>query len=308
MKLTGTTLKKASTFQAATTTSGDDDVLTATAANGAAIGNFQFQVARLVTTQQSVTGGFADFDTTKLGPGTLTIEQGGGELSNDPLLSTLNGGNGVRRGLFRITDQSGKSAVIDTTAAVAVNDVLKKINTSLDISVRASVSGDGITLTDLSGTTTGNFIVQDLGDGHAAADLGIVANVAASSIAGTDVNSVGPKTLLENLNDGRGMHRASTGADFQVALGGTTVQVTIGPDAKTLGDVVAAINAAGGTQLAAEIVPGTTASASPTRPAAGGRSRSPRSAPPRPPPTWASSPRPAASPAAPPTGRRSSAA
>src|SRR5215211_3450570 len=124
LKLTGTTLKKSSTFQAATTTSGDDDVLTATAANGAAVGNFQFQVARLVTTQQSVSGGFADFDKTKPGAGTLTIEQGGGELTNDPLLSHLNGGAGVRRGLFRITDRSGKSAVIDTTAAVSVSDVL----------------------------------------------------------------------------------------------------------------------------------------------------------------------------------------
>src|ERR687890_1881600 len=67
LKLTGTPLKKASTFQAATTTSGDDDVLTATAANGSSIGNFQFQVARLVTTQQSVSDGFADSDVSTVG-------------------------------------------------------------------------------------------------------------------------------------------------------------------------------------------------------------------------------------------------
>src|SRR5215207_9322406 len=101
MKLTGTTLKKASTFQAAATTSGDDDILTATAANGAAVGNYQFQVARLVTTQQAVSGGFSDFDTTKIDPGTITLEQGGGELSSDPPLTQLNGGAGVRRGVFR---------------------------------------------------------------------------------------------------------------------------------------------------------------------------------------------------------------
>src|SRR3954454_18476488 len=45
LKLTATTLKKSTTFQAATATSGDDDVLSATAANGAAVGNYQFQVA-----------------------------------------------------------------------------------------------------------------------------------------------------------------------------------------------------------------------------------------------------------------------
>src|SRR4051794_29141206 len=61
LKLTATTLKKPSTFQAATATSSDENVLTATAANGANVGSYQFQVARLVTTQQSVSTGFADF-------------------------------------------------------------------------------------------------------------------------------------------------------------------------------------------------------------------------------------------------------
>src|SRR5215210_8950797 len=51
LKLTGTTLKKPVTFQASTATSSNEDVLTATAGNGAAIGTFQMQVARLVTTQ-----------------------------------------------------------------------------------------------------------------------------------------------------------------------------------------------------------------------------------------------------------------
>ena len=56
LKLVGTTLKKNSSFQAATATSSDDDVLTATAANGAAIGSYQLQVARLTSTAG---GGFA---------------------------------------------------------------------------------------------------------------------------------------------------------------------------------------------------------------------------------------------------------
>src|SRR5690348_11679436 len=38
-------IKKPQTFSAATTTSSDDNVLTATAADGASIGTFQFQVA-----------------------------------------------------------------------------------------------------------------------------------------------------------------------------------------------------------------------------------------------------------------------
>src|SRR4051794_14505795 len=80
LKLNGTTLKKPSTFENAATTSSDEDVLTATASPGAAVGSYQFQVARLVTTQQSVSRGFADFDSAKVGAGSLTIEMGGGEL------------------------------------------------------------------------------------------------------------------------------------------------------------------------------------------------------------------------------------
>ena len=142
LKLSGTTLKKTATFQAASTTSSDENVLTATAANGAAVGSYQFQVARLVTTQQAVSKGFADFDSAKVGAGTLTIEMGGGELSQLNALSDLRGGTGIRRGIFRITDRSGATAVIDTTAAVTLDDVVKKINTNLGISVRASVDGD----------------------------------------------------------------------------------------------------------------------------------------------------------------------
>src|SRR5690348_14980706 len=54
LRLTAQPLKKPSTFQSATATSNDEDVLTATATAGAAVGTYQFQVARLVTTQQAV--------------------------------------------------------------------------------------------------------------------------------------------------------------------------------------------------------------------------------------------------------------
>ena len=256
LKLTATTLKKPSTFQAATAASSDDDVLTATAANGAAVGNYQFSVARLVTTQQSVSAGFADFNTARVGAGTLTIEQGGGELFTQTPLSRLNGGEGVRRGMFRITDRSGATAVIDTGASVTLDDVVRQINTSLGISVRASINGDGVLLTDLTGKTASNFTITDLADGHAAADLGIVADEASSTIAGGDINFVGVKTLLDQVNDGRGVRRAASGADFRItARDGATFDITLGT-ARTLGDVVDAINAAGGTKIRADLPPG----------------------------------------------------
>jgi flagellar hook-associated protein 2 len=256
LKLAGTTLKKPSTFQNAAATSGNDDVLTASTSVNPALGSFQFQVARLVTSQQGITNGFADTSTAKVGAGTLTVEMGGGDLSSQTLLSQLNGGTGIRRGAFRITDRSGKTALIDTSAAVSLDDVVKKINTSLDITVRATINGDSIKLTDLTGSTASNFIVQDLGEGHSAADLGIIANAASNTITGTDVNYLGPLTALSHLNDGRGVRTASTGADFRItARNGSTFDITVGTS-RTIGDIVAAINTAAGSSVTASIAAG----------------------------------------------------
>lgn len=256
LKLNGTNLKKQSFFQNATTASSDENVLTATAAAGAAVGSFQFQVARLVTSQQTVSRGFVDFDNAKVGAGTITLEQGGGDLTTENNLSDLNGGAGVRRGQFKITDRSGATAVIDTTAAVSLQDVVKKINNSLDISVHASIVGDHLQLDDQSGSTSGNLIVQDLADGHSATDLGIVQNVAGNQIAGTDINSLGLTTNLSTINDGRGIGTAASGPDFTVQLGdGSTFDVSLAAS-KTVGDVINAINTASGGKIKAEIVPG----------------------------------------------------
>ncbi|HEY7118573.1 MAG TPA: flagellar filament capping protein FliD, partial [Tepidisphaeraceae bacterium] len=240
---------------AAETTSSDENVLTATASNGAAIGSFQFQVARLVTTQQAVSNGFND-PNAKVGAGTITIEQGGGEVSNHTLLSDMNGGAGVRRGVFRITDGGGHSAVIDTTSAVSLDDVIKKINTSLDISVRASIDGDKIKLTDNSGQTTSNFTVTDLGDGHAAADLGLAGVAAASGvITGTDVNYLSAATTLNGINDGRGIRKNSAGNDLAITAGGQTYNISLA-SAKNLGDVFDAIKTGTSGAVTASIDPG----------------------------------------------------
>ncbi|MGB7160979.1 MAG: flagellar filament capping protein FliD [Tepidisphaeraceae bacterium] len=259
LRITGTKLKKPSTFESATAASSNEDVLTATAANGAAVGSFQFQVARLVTSQQTVSKGFADVTTQKVGAGTLTIEQGGGELSSQTPLAQLNGGAGVRRGMFRITDRSGATSVIDVSAAVSMDDVIKKINTSLEVNVRATLDGDRVVLTDRTGQTTTAVTVQDLADGHTAEDLGLTSDTdaVATTITGKDINFLGPLTTLSQLNDSRGVRQAPTGADLIVTLGdGSAVDVTLGADVKTMGGVIDAINAASPTKMKADLVPG----------------------------------------------------
>src|ERR1700678_38353 len=72
MQQIGQNLSLPQTFQNAVTTSSDPNVLTATAAPGAAVGNYQLQVAQLVTTQQSISNGFANTTTAPVGAGTIT--------------------------------------------------------------------------------------------------------------------------------------------------------------------------------------------------------------------------------------------
>ena len=264
LQTAGKAFERPTTFTASKAESSDKNVLTATTGASAAVGSYQFQVARLVTSQQSVTAGFADTSAT-VGAGNLTIELGGGDLGAATPLSQLNGGTGVRRGLFRITDRAGKTAVIDTTSAVTLDDVIRKINTSLDISVHAAAAGDKLVLTDTSGAaaaapagaTVPDLKVEDLADGFAAADLGIAGSAAADTLTGTNVVSLGPTLALAALNDGRGVRLNATGADFVVtARDGSKTNVTIGPNAKTVGDVLTAINAAGGGKFKAQVTPG----------------------------------------------------
>src|SRR3954468_19394971 len=239
LRINGQSLNKAATFQSATATSGDESVVTATTSAGAAAGSYSIQVARLVTTQQIVSRGYQDFNSSKIGAGTVTIGVGGGELTRLDNLADLNGGAGVRRGQFRITDRAGHSAIIDTSAAVTLQDVVKKINTSLDVQVHASIKGDQLQLDDLSGKTDSNLIVQDVADGHAAADLGLAGNVAANTVAGTDINYLGLNTSLSLLNDGRSVGKASTGGDFTIQPGDGGAAVTIAlAGLSTVGDVI----------------------------------------------------------------------
>jgi flagellar hook-associated protein 2 len=252
LKLTAQQLQKPQTFQAANTTSSNENVLTATATNGAAVGSYQFQVARLVSTQQSITNGFVD-PKTKIGAGTITIEMGGGELNTPTNLSQLNGGNGVVSGQFRVTDRSGASTVIDTTGALTLDDVVSKINNSLNINVHASYDKNGLVLTDRTGKTASDLIVQDIGGGTAAADLGITGDVASNTINGAAIATIGRNTVLNSLNDGRGVGVATAGADFTVTAGdGSTFDVNL-YGKNTVGDVLDAINTASGGKVTAAV-------------------------------------------------------
>jgi flagellar hook-associated protein 2 len=259
LQTTAQSLEKPQTFQDTSATSSDPSILTATTTEGASVGTYSLRVARTVSTQQLVTGGFTDSTNAKVGAGTITIGEGGGsQLATQTTLAELNGGSGVTRGQFRITDRSGASAVIDTSSAVSLDDVVADINSATNISVRASVVNNHLVLTDTSGQTSSNLIVQDLGTGTTAANLGIVANTATATVTGTNINYVGRSTLLAQLNDGRGVTLGSGGAtgDLKItARNGAVYNVSLS-GVTTVGGAIDAINAATGGHVTASVATG----------------------------------------------------
>jgi flagellar hook-associated protein 2 len=254
----GQSLALPQTFQAATTTSSNQNVLTATAGVAAAVGSYQFQVARLVSTQQTISNGFANTGAAPVGAGTITLEEGGGEAFSQTALSQLNGGAGVTRGQFRITDRSGKTTVIDTSNDITLDDVVTQINNALGVSVRAAVTNQGLQLTDQSGGS-GTFSIQDLNGGTSAQNLGISGNATGNTLNGSNINFITAATSLGQLNDGNGIGTAANGnQDFTVTTSdGSTFNITLA-GATTVGDVLTDINNVGGTKLKASISSGGT--------------------------------------------------
>src|SRR4051794_23485866 len=87
----GQALERPTTFTASTANSSDQNVLTATASPSAAVGSYQFQVAQMVSSQQSITNGYSSTDAL-IGAGTITVSLGGGDVKAQTTLAQLNGG------------------------------------------------------------------------------------------------------------------------------------------------------------------------------------------------------------------------
>lgn len=240
LSLSINTFGQSSVLNARQATSSNPGVLTATASATAAPGAYTFRPLQQAQTQRFAGTGYAS-NTSLVGAGTITIKRGGFVTADTPL-EALNGGSGVALGKIRVVDRSGASAVIDLTGAQTVGDVLSAINNNGTASVTASASGDSFVLTDHTGASTTSLGVQEIGAGTTAADLGIVGSIAGPVKTGTDVVKLGSSLKLSLLNDGLGVRRDGNLNDFRITLkNGATVDVKLGA-AKTIGDVVTAIN------------------------------------------------------------------
>ncbi len=255
LDLSATTFVDPKSFGKKLATSSNTAVLNASAASDAPIGTYQFTVDRLVSSQQFISRGFADSDTTEFGLATtLSFDRIDARLDRDTELSDLNGGAGLERGKVLITDRDGNSAEVDLSRAVTVNDVLTEINNAAGIQITASVSGDSFVLTDSSGGT-GNLSVANVGGKQTATSLGLEGSVAASTVTGTSVNYLSGATALSLLNDGLGV-RTVTANDFNITDGTSTFDVDL-DNVTDLQDVIDAINNATGNTTVTASVSGT---------------------------------------------------
>jgi len=228
-------------FTSRTAASSNTSVISADAGRSTPIGNYTFTVRSLVQSHQVVSRGFAAPSSTP-GATTMTIEMGGGAVNRSTSLDCLNGGAGVAAGSIRITDRSGRSATVDLTGAVTVQDVLDAINATEDICVTASVDGDHIVLTDGTGSTAFDLSVAEAASTTTAADLGILGAVSAATLEGTDIVSISAGTYLDSLNDGRGVRHAYGLADLRITRrDGTVLDVDVS-SAETVGEVMDLIN------------------------------------------------------------------
>lgn len=221
--------------------SSNSAAITGTATANAPLASYLVTPVVQAQTQELLSNGFSDSNNTPVGLGTITVKLGG-FVNPSTSLSQLNGGAGVSRGKISITDRSGASATVDLTAARTIDDVVNDINQTAGIHVQASISGDGLVITDKTGQTTSNLIVQEVGTGTTAANLGIASSVAANSITGTSLVSLNGSTQLASLNDNNGVRKATAVPDFQVTLkDGTNFSISLG-SASTLQNVLDDIN------------------------------------------------------------------
>lgn len=234
-----------STFNSLSNSNTNFAQLLATTSSDAVPGTYQFQAIQTAATHELLSKGFANTDQQSVGTGTLTIAQGG-SLHQPTLLSTLNNGNGIRRGVIRITDRGGQSVDVDLSSAFTVDDVLDAINTRTEISVVATTQDGQLVLTDTSGSTLSNFTVADLSGGHAAEDLGIAKSLAASVLTGDSIFAVTGDFTLDQLNDGNGIRileaEGEDDFDVQITLTDDTVLQIDLDGVATINDVLNKIN------------------------------------------------------------------
>ncbi|MCA9107766.1 MAG: flagellar filament capping protein FliD, partial [Planctomycetales bacterium] len=240
------------TYSQVDVSSSNTAALTVKTTGTPAVGTYSFTPVRQALNQQQLSTRIDSLETA-VGAGSIKLKQGG-FVSEPQLLDHLNGGQGVQRGQIRITDRLGNSAIVDLRFSQSIDDVIDAINSTASINVTASIEGDSLKLTDNTGATLSNLVVQQIGSATTAADLGLGSvNVASATATGTDIVSLSQATKLSRLNDGSGVDLNQSLPELEVSFrDGTTLQIDFSAE-QDLGDILDTINAADPARLSAAI-------------------------------------------------------
>ncbi len=145
------------------------------------------------------------------------------------LARNLNGGAGLTNNTFSVTARDGTVTAVDISAlnlqTASLSEVITSINTQLaasNVTVDLNRAGNGLSITDSTGSTTSNLIIT----GALATELGIDGNVAATSINGKNIQHqwLDRATDIDELDGGRGI---SSGEVQFTTRSGAAVSLTI---------------------------------------------------------------------------------
>ncbi len=198
-------------FASRSVASSNESVLTATASSAAVPGSYNFIVDRLVSTQQMLTRGFADLDSSAIGISSLSFESDAARLDNNTALADLNNGDGITRGTITVNGTE-----VDLSRAGTVQEVLDAISSVPDVTAR--VENDNFVI-----SSTGTLSISEESGAGILASLGLDPNdISGNTLVGTSVFGMNANTPLQSLNDGRGVAtRVASGLgieDFTITI------------------------------------------------------------------------------------------
>ena len=247
VQLSGSRLAETSLFRSRKSESSNSDAVSVSAGKNAEPGTHKIRTLQVAATHSVQSAQRFDENDSALGfTGSLSIRPEG-FVDDSVSLSGLNNGRGVEAGTIRITDRSGASAEIDLSSARTISDVLSAINDA-DVDVSATTSGGAIKLVDLSGSTTSNLRVEQIGDAETAADLGLWGiDVASDTATGFDLDLPEGSTALQGvalseLAGGAGIEPLT---DLDITLSDGSSQSIDLSAAETTTEIIDAINASG---------------------------------------------------------------
>lgn len=246
-------LRLPSQFNRSVARSSDETLLKVSAGSTSLNGSFSFTPLRQASAAQFVSAGVRDPDRTPVSAqgGMITLELGDARVHRQTDLVAINGGAGFTRGAIRITDGLARSAMVDLSGALTLQEVEAAINAAPNVGVRARIDDTpgsptfGTALV-LESTVPGMMRIESVGGDQTAESLGI-AKAGWGGFTGDAIIRLERSTLLSTLNDGRGVDSGT------LAINGS-INISVGlADARTVGDVLDAINAAGGGVIAAKL-------------------------------------------------------